>query len=101
MLGTVIGTLAAWRRGTWIESLLPLTTFLQAMPYFFLATLLLLFFSVELSWFPARAATTSARTRSGSTGPFISDAVYHSILPALTIVGASLAGWIIGMRNRW
>jgi peptide/nickel transport system permease protein len=29
----------------------------------------------------------------------LQDAIYHGTLPALTIVGASLAGWIIGMRN--
>jgi peptide/nickel transport system permease protein len=27
VLGTVIGTLAAWRRGTWIDGLLPISTF--------------------------------------------------------------------------
>src|SRR6195952_438347 len=53
VLGTVIGALAAWKRGSWLESLLPATTFLQAMPYFFLATLMVLLFSVKLGWFPA------------------------------------------------
>ena len=45
ILGTVIGTLAAWKRGSWLEGFLPITTFFQAMPYFFLATLLVLLFS--------------------------------------------------------
>ena len=39
LLGTVLGVLVAWRRGTWLDSLLPVTTFFQAMPYFFLALL--------------------------------------------------------------
>ena len=47
VLGTVLGTLVAWRRGTWLEGVLPISTFFQAMPYFFLATLLLLFFSTD------------------------------------------------------
>jgi len=38
-------------------------------------------------------------TTIGLNGPFLADAVKHGILPAVTIVGASLAGWIIGMRN--
>lgn len=99
LVGTVIGTLAAWKRGSWLESLLPITTFLQAMPYFFLATLLVLFLSVHLKWFPAEAGYDYRNSRIGLNWPFFKDAVYHGALPALTIVGASLAGWIIGMRN--
>ena len=30
---------------------------------------------------------------------FIASAVYHGVLPALTIVISSMAGWILGMRN--
>ena len=39
MIGTVIGVLVAWRRGSWLDNLLPVTTFFQAAPYFFLAFL--------------------------------------------------------------
>jgi peptide/nickel transport system permease protein len=99
IVGTSIGTLAAWKRGSWIDALLPITTFLQAMPYFFLATLLVLFFSVRLKWFPAVGGYDFRHSSIGLNWSFIKDATYHAILPALTIVGASLAGWIIGMRN--
>lgn len=99
VVGTAIGTLAAWKRGSWLESLLPVTTFLQAMPYFFLATLLVLLFAVRLKWFPAINGYDYLNSTIGLNWAFIKDAVYHGILPALTIVGASLAGWIIGMRN--
>ncbi|MDX6254288.1 MAG: peptide/nickel transport system permease protein [Frankiales bacterium] len=100
IVGTLIGTLAAWRRGTWIESLLPLTTFLQAMPYFFFATLLVLLFAVKLNLFPAQGGYDTFSSTVGLNWAFISDALSHAVLPALTIVGASLAGWIIGMRNQ-
>ena len=100
IIGTLIGTLAAWRRGSWIEALLPVTTFLQAMPYFFLATLLVLAFSVKLGWFPSVGGFDFTSSHIGLNWAFFKDAVYHGILPALTIVGASLAGWIIGMRNQ-
>ena len=99
VLGTVIGTLAAWKRGSWLEALLPVTTFLQAMPYFFLATVLVLLFSVKLPWFPAIQGYDYLSSNIGWNFPFLKDAIYHGILPALTIVGASLAGWIIGQRN--
>jgi peptide/nickel transport system permease protein len=100
VIGTLIGTLAAWRRGTWIEALLPATTFLQAMPYFFFATLLVLLFAVKLNWFPAQAGYEYQNSTIGLNWQFVGDALEHSVLPAFTIVGASLAGWIIGMRNQ-
>src|SRR5207245_738278 len=40
--GSVIGTLIAWRRGSWTDWLLPFATFLQAPPYFSLATVLVM-----------------------------------------------------------
>lgn len=99
LLGTLLGVLVAWRRGTWLESLLPVTTFFQAMPYFFLATLLLLFFATDVRWFPDQGGYDFATHTIGLNWPFISDAAWHSVLPALTIIGASLAGWVLGMRN--
>jgi peptide/nickel transport system permease protein len=99
VVGTAIGTLAAWRRGSWLEALLPITTFLQAMPYFFLATLLVLLLSVHFKIFPAVGGYDYRHSAIGLNWSFLKDAAYHGILPALTIVGASLAGWIIGMRN--
>jgi peptide/nickel transport system permease protein len=98
-VGTALGVLAAWKRGSWLESMLPVTTFLQAMPYFFLATLLVLVLSVHLKWFPSVGGYDYRNSHIGLNWNFTKDAVYHGMLPALTIVGASLAGWIIGMRN--
>jgi peptide/nickel transport system permease protein len=99
ILGTMIGAMAAWRRGTWIDGVLPISTFFQAMPYFFLATLLLLFFATDLHWLPDHGGYQFENTTIGFNGPFLNDAFKHAILPAVTIIGASLAGWIVGMRN--
>ncbi len=35
----------------------------------------------------------------GWNGEFIGSAIYYGILPALTIVLASVGGWLLGMRN--
>ena len=98
VLGTLLGVLVAWRRGTWLDNLLPATTFFQAAPYFFLAFLAIDFFAIRLGWFPSEGA------RNGLDFPalnwtYISDVLDHAALPALTIVIASAAGWIVGMRN--
>jgi peptide/nickel transport system permease protein len=98
ILGTLLGALVAWRRGSWLDNLLPATTFFQAAPYFFLAFLAVDLFAIKLGWFPGeRAANISDFPAFNWT--YISDVLDHAILPALTIVVASSAGWIVGMRN--
>lgn len=98
VLGTLLGIVAANRRGTWVDALLPITSFLSAVPYFWLGLVALTIFAVHLNWFPLSSGY-SPTTTVGFTWSFISDAIYHGILPALTIVISSIAGWLLGMRN--
>ncbi len=100
VLGTLLGTLVAWRRGTWLDSLLPATTFLQAAPYFFLAFLAVEVFATKLGWFPAELGQDQLDFLPGWSAAHIGDVLYHAALPAATIVAASAAGWVIGMRNQ-
>jgi peptide/nickel transport system permease protein len=97
--GTLIGIAAAWRRGSWLDNLLPATTFFQAAPYFFVAILMVAVFATKLGWFPQNSGYNTTTLNPGLNWPFISDLIDHAILPALTIVVGSIAGWIIGMRN--
>ena len=98
ILGTLLGILVAWRRGTWLDNLLPVTTFFQAAPYFFLAFLAIDLFAIKLGWFPAEGAHQNLDF-AALNWTYISDVLDHAVLPALTIVVASAAGWIVGMRN--
>ncbi|WJL97010.1 ABC transporter permease [Microbacterium sp. ET2] len=98
VLGTVAGILAGWRRGGWAERLIPITSFFSSVPYFWLALLIIAIFSVNLGWFPD-AGGYDIFTDPGWNAAFISSAIYHGILPALTIVVSSFAGWMLGMRN--
>src|SRR4051794_40460022 len=41
VLGTLLGVVVAWRRGSWLESLVPVTTFLAGIPYFWVGLILL------------------------------------------------------------
>ncbi len=97
--GTLIGIAAAWRRGSWLDNVLPAMTFFQAAPYFFVAILMVAVFATKLGWFPQNSGYDTTTLNPGLNWPFISDLVDHAILPALTIVVGSIAGWIIGMRN--
>jgi peptide/nickel transport system permease protein len=100
VLGTLIGVLVAWRRGSWLDNLLPVTTFFQAAPYFFLAFLAIEVFSVKLGWFPYGLGQNQLDYQSGLAPSHVADVLDHALLPALTIVVASAAGWIVGMRNQ-
>lgn len=98
-LGLGLGTVAGWKRGSRLDALIPSATFLAAIPYFWLAQVLLLFFGSILAWFPLNSGYNYATTSLGWTWGFVGDAIYHGVLPAATIVISSIAGWMLGMRN--
>ena len=101
--GTTIGILMAWRRGSWIEWAMPVATFFQALPYFFLALVLVLIFGqtgTMLKWFPSLFGYDIYAATPGMNGPYIASIVAHAILPVATVVLASMAGFILAMRNQ-
>jgi len=97
-IGTALGIMAGWRRGGGLDRVLPGLMFFQAMPYFFLALILLELLAVRAHLFPIGQGYTGGLVP-GWHWDFISSAIYHSLLPALTIVIASVAGWMLQMRN--
>jgi peptide/nickel transport system permease protein len=100
--GTAIGVLMAWRRGSWVDLVLPAATFLSALPYFFLALVLVLIFGQTgtlLKWFPSLFGYDIYGASAGLNWPYVSSIVAHAILPAATVVLASAAGFILAMRN--
>lgn len=98
LVGTLVGTGIGWRRGTWADSLLPISTFFSAVPYFWLGLVVIAIFSVNLGWFPSSGAYDRSMVPA-FTPEFIGSVLYYGTLPALTIVISSIAGWILGMRN--
>jgi peptide/nickel transport system permease protein len=98
-LGTLLGVVLGWLRGSWLDWVLPAATFFQAIPYFFLALVLLMVFGTVLHWFPIGQGYDIYGTTPGPNLPYLTSVVDHGALPAATIVLASVAGWILGMRN--
>jgi peptide/nickel transport system permease protein len=74
-------------------------TFFQAAPYFFVAILAVALFATKLGWFPPNSGYDTTTLNPGLDWAFLSNVLDHAVLPAVTIVLASIAGWIIGMRN--
>jgi len=78
---------------------LPGLMFLQAIPYFFLALVLLELLAVKLHIFPLAQGYNGQDVVPGWHWDFIGSAIDHSLLPAITIVLTSIAGWMLQMRN--
>jgi len=99
ILGTLVGLVAAWRRGGFLDSLLPpIFVITSAFPYFWLALISIWLFAIKLGWLPQSGGYNITDTVSWSW-TFIGDALLHSILPAMTILVTSIGGWILTMRN--
>jgi peptide/nickel transport system permease protein len=98
VVGTALGIVAGWRHGGGLDRVLPGLMFLQAIPYFFFALILLELFAVKLHVFPIGQGYDQGLIP-GWHWDFLSSAIYHSLLPALTIVLTSVAGWMLQMRN--
>lgn len=98
-LGTLLGALVAWRRGSFLDNLLPpAMTFISAIPYFSLALVLVYIFAFSLNWFPLNGGYDKFMLPDSSP-QFIASVIQHALLPAISFVLASIAGWMLGMRN--
>ena len=98
--GTLLGVVAAWRRGGRLDSWLPpALSFLGAFPYFWLAMLVLYLFGFALHWFPLQHARDPDLVDASASLGAVLDIVGHAVLPALTVVLATLGGWMLSMRG--
>lgn len=98
-VGTLIGTWLAWRRGSWLDSTFtPLLTLFSAVPYFWLALVLLYVLGFLLKWFPLSGGYDLSLTPDIVPDYQVS-ILQHAILPAFTVLLSSMAGWVLGMRN--
>lgn len=99
LVGILLGQLAGWKRGSWLDSVIPVTTMFQSVPYFWLALILLYLFASVLPVFPLNGGYDVYGTQPGPTADFVGSVLYYGTLPALTIVISSIGGWMLGMRN--
>lgn len=99
VIGNLLGILAAWRRGSFLDSFVPpFLVFLGSFPYFWLAMGLLFLFGITLKWAPLSHAY-SVGLLPGPNFAFIADVAAHLVLPVLSIVLVSVGGWMLQMRN--
>jgi len=98
-LGTLLGVMAAWRRGTLFDSIVSLISiFSSSVPAVVVSLLVLFVFGYTLRWFPNGYAA-NPMLDPGFTWEYISSVIYHGTLPLLTLVIVMTGGFAVTMRN--
>ncbi|QDL36355.1 ABC transporter permease [Rhodoferax sediminis] len=86
LIGVPMGVYAALRRGTFTSQLFMMLSLLGvSLPTFLIGILLILFFSVELGWFPSFGRGDVTKFGWWSSGLFTLDGWMHMVLPAITL----------------
>jgi peptide/nickel transport system permease protein len=99
ILGNLIGALLAWGpTPRLLKRLLPLSLTFTSIPYFMLAILLIYTFGFGLRVLPISGGYGRDLEISWNV-PYILSVLQHAILPALSIVIASMGYWALGMRG--
>jgi peptide/nickel transport system permease protein len=99
IIGNLIGALMAWApTPKLLRRLLPLSLMFTSIPYFMLAILLIYIFGFGLRLFPTSGGYGRGLTL-GWNLPLALSVAQHALLPALSIVIASMGYWAVGMRG--
>jgi peptide/nickel transport system permease protein len=100
VLGSMVGIVSGWRRGSRLDSIVPsVFVVTSALPYFWVGLLLIYIFSVGMNGFLPSDFNYDTSTTPGWNGPFIGSVLQHAVLPAAAILITSVGGWILTMRN--
>ncbi len=95
VIGTLLGTWAAWRRGTAKETATVVGVLtVDSMPGFFVGMILIAVFSVNLGWFPSYGA--AAITSTG--GEWLLEVASRMVLPVATLTIAGIGGFFLMTR---
>ena len=98
-LGTLLGVMAAWRRGTLLDTIVSLTAiFSSSVPAVVVSLLTLFVFGYTLGWFPSGYAADPMLDPAW-TWDYISSVLYHGTMPMLTLVIVLTGGFAVTMRN--
>ncbi len=99
LLGTLLGALLGWRHTPgFVRILFPPLLLFSAVPFFLLGLILLYLFAFQWPIFPLFGGYRPGSIPNWSTS-FILDVLKHSVLPALSILLASMGFWALGMRG--
>lgn len=98
LLGVILGTLAAFKRGKIVDRLIKWFSYLQVtVPTFWMGLVFLLIFSVQLKWFPIGISTPIGKLSADVT---LLEKIRHLILPAITLSVLGIANVTLHTREK-
>jgi peptide/nickel transport system permease protein len=99
LIGTLLGMIAAWRRGGLVDNVFtPLLMAVGAFPAFFTSLVAVYFLGLKWGWFPIQHAYDTG-LEPGLHLEFLESVFRHAQLPMLVIVAVFTGGWLLNMRN--
>jgi peptide/nickel transport system permease protein len=99
LIGGLLGAFMGWPKAPkFLHFLMPPLLSLHAIPFFLLGLVLIYVFSFSLQWFPLFGGYAIG-TFPAYTWSFAWDVLYHSFLPAMSIILVSIGGWALTMRS--
>ena len=98
-IGTLLGVMAAWRRGTRFDTVISLLSiFSSSVPAVVVSLITLFAFGYTLGWFPNGYAADPMLDPSWGWD-YVGSVLYHGTLPMLTMVIVLTGGFAVTMRN--
>jgi len=99
VIGTTIGIVSAWKRGSLFDSgSLAFTLFFYAMPTFWFSMMLIAVFATDLRWFPDSGALEFGTSLEWTWASFV-DLIRHLILPVASLTIGTIAAFALIMRS--
>ena len=100
ILQQIMGIAAGWKHGRRFDSfIVPVSTVLQSVPYFWLALIFVFIFAKKLGWFPLSGGYDYQHLNPVMSPLFVASVLKYAFLPALTILVSSFGAGVVGMRN--
>jgi peptide/nickel transport system permease protein len=99
VLGNLLGAMTSWPKSpAWVKGLMAPLMMLQGVPAYVLGLLLIFFVAFRLDLLPINGSR-SIGAKIEFSAKFILDIARHQILPAISLILTSVAGWALGMRG--
>jgi peptide/nickel transport system permease protein len=102
LIGVLIGMYMAYRRETWLDHILStVSSVFHSVPNYLTAIMIIVIFGVQLKWFQVgqMRGDLSPGVAPGFSLQFISDALYHAMLPVITYILTTAGTWALTMRS--
>jgi peptide/nickel transport system permease protein len=99
ILGNLLGALSSYYpKNRILNAIGVLSQAVRPVPYYILALLLVALFAYVWPIFPIRGAYPMGMRPNWSWG-FVFTVLYHSVLPALSLVLGGIGAWFVGMKS--